>query len=78
VNLGNKNTTCGEAFTEFARDRGKLHGLRSMARCDADCGFVIASWALAFQNAMYKLSVLGVSQSTKSGFTDCTAILSSV
>jgi hypothetical protein len=24
VNLANKTTTCGEAFTEFANDKGKL------------------------------------------------------
>jgi hypothetical protein len=33
------------------------------------------AWAVAFQDAMYKLSVLGLSDKKKSSLKDCTAIL---
>jgi hypothetical protein len=33
------------------------------------------AWAKAFQDAMFKLSVLGLPEDKKPGLTDCTVIL---
>lgn len=44
------------------------------ALCD-DLTRFSAAWATAYQDSMYKLSVLGVSEETKQGFKDCTGIL---
>lgn len=37
--------------------------------------FTTAAWATAFQGAMYKLSILGLSDEAKQNLTDCTGIL---
>jgi len=34
-----------------------------------------AAWTKAFQDAMYKLSLLGLPEDKKPGLMDCTAIL---
>ena len=73
VNLANPSTASGEAFTEFSKDRGMLSET-VYALCD-DLTRFSAAWATAYQDSMYKLSVLGVSEETKQGFKDCTGIL---
>jgi hypothetical protein len=49
----------------------QLDGLKKIA--NVDCA--TAAWAKAFQDAMYKLSLLGLPEDKKPGLMDCTAIL---
>jgi hypothetical protein len=42
---------------------------------DANVECATAAWTKAFQDAMYKLSLLGLPEDKKPGLMDCTAIL---
>ncbi|KAF2166743.1 class II peroxidase [Zasmidium cellare ATCC 36951] len=59
VNVAQPETTCGKAFTDFGSSP------------PTDIGSAV--WATAFADAMYRLSVLGISKDVVSGLVDCTS-----